>query len=97
MQIVVTVSELIEMIVVAIAVLGIVISILIYFILGWFNKHFRQNCYKCKNWKLTDVASFGNRCCYTCEKQNKAFAQDMNDKERYVKCADYQEVTTNES
>lgn len=97
MTVVVTISELIELILIGLFIVGVIGYILYMIIADWFNKHFRKNCYKCKHWKLESVAGSGYNCCYICEKHNKAYAQEMNNHERYTNCKEYQEVDHNES
>ena len=97
MQIIMTFSDLVQLIILGLIVLGVVGYILYMVVVDWFNKHFRRNCYKCKYWELESVAGAGYGCCYICNKHKKAYAQEMNNHERYTNCKEYQEEDHNES
>lgn len=53
----------------------------------------KKNCYKCKYYKLYDVASCGDCCWYECIKHNrKDNGVSMNEKEKLVRCKDFKEL-----
>lgn len=50
-----------------------------------------HNCFKCKFYKLYNVASVGDRCCYKCDKLNQINDHTMNDHEYWKKCRYFKE------
>lgn len=86
MVITVSPSELILIIVVAI----IFIIWLVYTVISSFLNIFKKNCYKCKHYKLYDVASAGDMCWYKCNlKDERDIGTSMNTRYRYVRCKNY--------
>lgn len=79
--------KLIEEYLIPLLVIVIVIFIIIFkYLNSILNKKFKKNCFKCKYYKLSDVASFGDRCWYTCIKNDAEEVHSFNDREKYVKC-----------
>ena len=57
---------------------------------------FKQNCYKCKHYKLYNTFSAGQYCQYKCHKLNRIDVQDMNEHCNYIWCKYYEEENKNE-
>lgn len=53
---------------------GLIVFGIIYFIVTWiinlYNRFFKKNCFNCKNWHLSNVASCGDGCEYRCLKRD---------------------------
>lgn len=80
------VINLIDIIIISIILLIIAISI-IMIIIGEIKKVGKRNCYKCKNYQLYDVCSYGDGCRYQCIKNNRIDSTvSMNCNEHYEKC-----------
>lgn len=65
----------------------------VYLIIRSILNKFKHNCYKCKHYKLNDVASVGDCCWYKCTKLDRVDRHSFNDKEIYKKCNYYEEDT----
>lgn len=50
-----------------------------------------HNCFKCKNYILSDVAGAGDRCWYRCKYKQEEDSYSMNDNVHYEKCSKYEE------
>lgn len=87
-MIVVTIGDIIFF-----GIIGITILLAIIFgIIEEIKKIGKKNCYKCKFYKLDDVASCGDCCWYRCTKHNrKDNGVSMNENEHYEKCNDFKE------
>lgn len=92
-MVVITISEIIGIGILALLFLLVIILFIYAIIDSWIDKHFRKNCYKCKYWKLSNVAGFGDKCWYKCNKNclKEEISQGMNDREYYVKCNKFEE------
>ena len=92
-MVVYTISEIIKLIIILLFILTFVIFVIYAITKSWFDRHFRQNCYKCKYWKLFDVAGSGGICWYKCQKNclKEQIRQDFNDDEYYTKCKQFEE------
>lgn len=91
-MIVVTISDILSIAILAIT-LGSFLIYLLYLILiePIIHKLFMNNCYKCKHWRFYSTRSFGDYCDYKCLKKDKKVEQNMNSKEHWCKCKDYEE------
>lgn len=95
MKIVITLSDILELGIIGIFIVAFIIS----FIIGWLKakydlKH-KKNCFKCKYYKLDDVASCGDKCWYRCNKYNRIDDHSMNNHYNFVKCDNYEGVDEN--
>ena len=92
-MIVYTISEIIGLCILTIFILAFIIFVTYAIIKSWFDRHFRQNCYKCKYWKLSNVAGSGGICWYRCQKNclKQEIRQEFNDNEYYTKCKEFKE------
>ena len=92
-MVVITISEIISLVILGIFILLVILCGICVIIDNWFNK-FRKNCYRCKYWKLDRVAGSGGICWYKCDKKclkENEIEQEMNDREYYVKCNQFEE------
>lgn len=90
---VVTLSDVISIGVMGLLIIGFIIYCIYAIIRTWFNRHFRQNCYKCKHWYLYNVAGSGGICWYKCKQDciKEQVRQEFNDQEYYMKCSKFEE------
>lgn len=51
---------------------------------------FKKNCFKCKYYKLHDVASFGGVCRYKCTLKNIYCKHNFNDRVKLTKCKEFE-------
>lgn len=78
-------------IIIPLTIITLIVTYIIYINLKFkFNKKFRQNCFKCKNYNLFNVASAGGWCKYECSKYNRIDEHAMNDKYNFRKCNDFE-------
>lgn len=68
----------------------IIVSIAIYLIKEKIEERNKVNCFECKNYELDDVASFGDRCWYRCNKKNTRQGHSMNDNKFLVFCEEFE-------
>lgn len=86
MKVVVTIWDLFIFGIIALSILIAIISSIIKEI----KKIGKKNCYKCKFYKLNNVASCGDGCWFICTKHNrKDDCVSMNESEHYERCNDY--------
>lgn len=92
-MVVITINDIISFILIGLLILGFITYIGYGFIRERFDRKFRKNCYKCKHWKLNNVAGSGGIAWYKCEKNclEDEIRQDFNDTEYYVKCEKFEE------
>ncbi len=74
-------------------ILAIVITLIVLIpqIVCKISNKFKKNCFNCKHYKLSNVASAGDTCWYRCSKTQKENMHSMNDKEHFEKCSEYKE------
>ena len=51
---------------------------------------FKKNCFNCKDYKLHDVASFGNSCRYKCTLKKRYYRHNFNDRTKLTKCKEFE-------
>ena len=95
MKLVISLTELIELGIIGFFIFGFIISFIIGFLKAKYDSKFKKNCFKCKYYKLDDVASFGDKCWYRCHKHNRVDDHTMNCSYNFIKCDDYEEVDKN--
>ena len=69
-----------------------ILAIVIYIIKNKLDKKFKQNCFECKNYKLITVSSLTNQCIYACYFKNRCDKHHMNNKEKFIKCKEFEGV-----
>ena len=91
MHIIITVRDIVTVIIMGLLILIIVgglvkicINRLLYK-LGYY-----KNCFKCKHYKITDVASTGDCCWYECIKHNKENRHSFNDSILLKHCKNFE-------
>ena len=77
--------------------IAIIIIVVIYYVLKGIikitSKIGKKNCYKCKYYKLHDVASAGGYCWYKCTKNNRIDSGcSFNNSEHYEKCKNFVDI-----
>lgn len=74
--------------------LFIFLSVLFFFIIisikCKIDSKFKKNCFRCKYYKLHDVASVGNRCTYKCTLKNIYCNHNFNDRVKLTKCKEFE-------
>ena len=50
-----------------------------------------HNCFDCKYYRLHDVASYGDKCWYKCNKLDNIDSHSMNDRAQIRKCKYYEQ------
>ena len=76
-----------------ILLIPLLISLLLLFILSIKYKidvKFKNNCFKCKYYKLHSVSSFGGRCVYKCSLKNIYYTHNFNDRVKLTKCKEFE-------
>lgn len=66
----------------------ILVALLLY-IKSVLDSKLKQNCFKCKYYKLYDVSSIGGDCRYKCTLKNKCNNNKINDNCNFVNCKDF--------
>lgn len=85
-MVVITISDIINFIIWGI----FIIVIIIMAIKAWLDTIFKKNCYECKHYGFYSTHSYGQYCDYKCYKKNRIDVNDLNDKEHYEKCDDFE-------
>lgn len=89
-MVIITIEDIIGIIFGILIIVSFAIFIFYSIINNWINKHFKKNCFDCKNYYLKDVAGAGDRCWYSCRKnKNIIDTHSMNDSYKYRKCKDF--------
>ena len=101
MVVVVTLAQFFKILLIcicAIICIGCIVPIVLK-IVNWYNRTFRKNCFECRNYYLSNVASYGDCCWFKCKKHNEFDDRhSMNDRYYYRKCNDFEsEVEKDES
>lgn len=73
----------------------IIIYILLTILISFIKSLFCKNCFKCKYYKLYNVAGYGDCCWYKCHKLDKINKHTMNDNVFYERCKYYEEEDEN--
>ena len=76
-----------------ILLIPLIISLLLLFILSIKYKidvKYKNNCFKCKYYKLHDVSSFGGVCRYKCTLKNIYCRHNFNDRVKLTKCKEFE-------
>ena len=72
--------------------LSILFFLIILFIKDKIDTKFKKNCFDCKHYKLHSVSSCSNSCIYKCVLKNKCFKHNFNDRNKLIKCKDYEKL-----
>lgn len=82
--------------IIPLGILGLIILyVLLYILISFIKSLFCKNCFKCKHYKLYNVAGSGDCCWYRCDKLDITNSHSMNDTVYYKKCKYYEEEESN--
>ena len=85
-MIVITISDIINFIIIGIVILIIIINV----IKSWLDSIFKKNCYECKHYEFYSTHGCGSDCDYKCYKKDRIDVEDMNSTAHYEKCDDFE-------